>query len=120
MMLPYMVDEVVSPGGVVLRKAEPVKWREVTTRQRAGLISSFMENAVQNGTGSGAAVPGVRVTGKTGTAENASGAEHGWFIGTAELPGRTIAFCIIVENSGGGGSAAAPIARQLIINLQNR
>ncbi len=79
-----------------------------------------MEMVVLNGTGGAAAVPGVRVTGKTGTAENAAGADHGWFIGTAELPRRKIAFCIIAENSGGGGSVAAPIARQIITALKNR
>lgn len=120
MMQPYLVDEVLSPQGIVLKKAEPVLWREAATKQRADLIDSFMEKVVQEGTGRGAAVDGVRVTGKTGTAENSSGREHGWFIGSARLPNRTIAFSIIVENSGGGGSSAAPIARQLIINLLNR
>ena len=119
-MVPYLVEEVISPTGLVLRKASPQKWREVTSPQRAGIISSFMENVVENGTGGAAAVPGIRVTGKTGTAENAAGADHGWFIGTAELPKRKIAFCVIVENSGGGGAVAAPIARQIIIALKNR
>ena len=119
-MVPYLVDEVISPGGIVTKKASPQKWREVTTAQRADIISRFMEMVVLNGTGGAAAVPGVRVTGKTGTAENAAGADHGWFIGTAELPRRKIAFCIIAENSGGGGSVAAPIARQIITALKNR
>lgn len=119
-MLPYLVDEVISPQGVVVRKGSPAKWREVTTEQRARLISTFMEDVVTKGTGGAAAVAGVRVTGKTGTAENAAGADHGWFIGTAQLPKRTVAFCIIVENSGDGGIVAAPIARQIIINLKNK
>ena len=119
MMVPYLVDEVVSPQGVVIRKASPARWRDATTEQRAAVIDGFMENVVQNGTGAGAAVAGVRVTGKTGTAENPSGAEHGWFIGTAELHGRVIAFAIIVEN-GGSGSVALPIARQIISTLNNR
>lgn len=119
MMVPYLVDEVVSPQGVVIRKASPARWRDATTEQRAAVIDGFMENVVQNGTGAGAAVAGVRVTGKTGTAENPSGAEHGWFIGTAELHGRSIAFAIIVEN-GGSGSVALPIARQIILALNNR
>lgn len=119
-MMPYLVDEVISPQGLVIRKGAPEKWREVTTEQRARLISSFMEDVVTKGTGGAAAVSGVRVTGKTGTAENAAGQDHGWFIGTAQLSKRSIAFCIIVENSGGGGTVAAPIARQIIINLKNK
>ena len=120
MMLPYIVDQVISPQGVVLRYGKGVEWRTVTTAQRAKLINSFMENVVEEGTGAAARVPGVRVTGKTGTAENAAGADHGWFIGTAELGKRTIAFCVIVENSGGGGTVAAPIARQIIVNLKDK
>ena len=119
MMRPYMVDEVVSPQGLCIRKGEPAKWRDVTSSQRAALINSYMQNVVENGTGTGAAVSGVTVRGKTGTAENSAGADHGWFIGSAELPGQVIAFGIIVENSGGGGYAA-PIARRIIQDLMNR
>ncbi len=120
MMEPYLVQAVLTPGGMVLRQASPAKWREVTTSQRAALIQGYMENVVENGTGTAAAVDGIKVAGKTGTAENAAGADHGWFIGSAQLPNRTIAFGIIVENSGGGGSTAAPIARQIIQELLNR
>ncbi|WP_296734647.1 penicillin-binding transpeptidase domain-containing protein [Anaerovibrio sp.] len=119
-MVPYLVEEIISPSGIVIKKASPQKWREVTSPQRAGIISEFMENVVKNGTGGAAAVSGVRVTGKTGTAENSGGRDHGWFIGTAELPKRKIALCIIVENSGGGGAVAAPIASQIISALKNR
>ena len=118
-MVPYLVDEVVSSQGLVIRKASPAKWRDVTTEQRAAIISDFMENVVENGTGRAAAVSGIRVTGKTGTAENSSGAEHGWFMGTAETGGRTVAFAVIVENCGSSAVAAA-VARQLILALKDR
>jgi len=57
-----------------------------------------------------AALRGVRVAGKTGTAEN-SGEDHAWFIGSAERSGRKIVMAVIVEEGGFGGSAAARIAR---------
>ena len=77
-----------------------------------------MEEVVQEGTGTAAALRGVRVAGKTGTAEN-SGEDHAWFIGSAEIKGRKVAFAILVENSGGGGTEAAPIARKLLEKLQD-
>lgn len=116
-MKPYLVDEVMSSGGTVLVKNKPEKWLTVTSAQRAALINSFMENVVNEGTGGAAYVEGVKVAGKTGTAENAAGDDHGWFIGTAQMDNRNIAFAIIVENSGGGGTVAAPIARRIITGL---
>ena len=63
-------------------------------------------------------VSGIRVTGKTGTAANAQGKDHAWFIGSADVGGRKIAFAIIVENSGGGGIEAAPIARKIVLSME--
>lgn len=117
-MKPYMIDRVVTPSGVTLEQHRSEKWFEATTAARASLIQGFMEEVVQEGTGTAAAIRGVRVSGKTGTAEN-SGEDHAWFIGSAEIKGRKAAFAIIVENSGGGGTEAAPIARKLLEKLQD-
>ncbi len=119
-MTPYLIDEIISPGGVIIEKSQQKKWLEVTSAGQAALIDGFMEQVVQNGTGTAARISGVRVTGKTGTAENAGGADHAWFIGTADVGGRKISFAIIVENSGGGGTEAAPIARKIIMNLLDK
>lgn len=118
-MKPYLVEEITSSTGTVLFKASSENWLTATSEQRAKLIASFMENVVEEGTGGAAAVAGIKVTGKTGTAENSAGADHGWFIGTADVKGRKIAFAIIVENSGGGGTVAAPIAREIIRTLNS-
>ncbi len=74
-----------------------------------------------HGTGRGASIPGVKVCGKTGTAQNPHGDSHAWFIGFAPVDKPEIAFCILVENGGGGGAVAAPIARGLLsIHFENR
>ncbi len=119
MMKPYLVQQVITPGGMVIADTRPEKWLTVTTPEMAAKIDSYMEDVVTRGTGRAAQVSGVRVTGKTGTAENAAGEDHAWFIGSAELRNRRIAFAIIVENGGGGGTQAAPIARKVILSLQN-
>jgi len=66
-----------------------------------------------HGTGRLAAVRGVKVAGKTGTAQNPHGEDHAWFIGFAPLENPSIAIAIIVENGGGGGRIAAPIAGRI-------
>ena len=117
-MQPYLIDSVITPGGVTVREGQPKKWFDATTPERAALIDSYMEQVVQTGTGTAARVSGIRVAGKTGTAENAQGRDHAWFIGSADVGGRRIAFAIIVENSGGGGIEAAPIARKIILSME--
>jgi peptidoglycan glycosyltransferase len=73
-----------------------------------------MEQCVKAGTGTQASVPGVRVAGKTGSAQNPHGQTHAWFIGFAPVEKPAIAVAVVVENAGGGGNVAAPVARELI------
>lgn len=113
-MRPYLVDSVISANGVVLSKALPEVWRTVTTPDMASTIDSYMADVVKSGTGKLAATKGVRVTGKTGTAENGQGKDHAWFIGSAKLPMQKIVFAIIIEHGGSGGRVAAPVAKRLI------
>ena len=113
-MQPYLVDAVLTTGGAALYAANPQVWRTATTAERASIIDADMEGVVASGTGTAAEVSGVRVTGKTGTAENATGTDHAWFIGTAEHGGRKIVLSILVEEGGYGGRAAAGIARRII------
>ena len=63
MMKPYLIDEVISPGGVIIKKGSAAKWLEATSAERAAIIDGFMEKVVQKGTGTAARVDGIRVTG---------------------------------------------------------
>ena len=70
--------------------------------------------AVVRGTGTAAALPGVQVAGKTGTATNPAGSAHAWFVAFAPADAPRIALAVIVENGGYGGDVAAPIARRVL------
>jgi peptidoglycan glycosyltransferase len=77
----------------------------------------MMELAVTGGTGTSAQIPGVRVAGKTGTAEIGRGNIHTtWFAAFAPVEAPKIAMSVVVENqlNGFGGTIAAPIARQVM------
>lgn len=65
---------------------------------------------VGRGTGKAAAVEGVPVAGKTGTAQNSHGEDHAWFLCFAPADDPEVAMAVIIENAGHGGSEAAPVA----------
>lgn len=113
-MQPYLVDAVLTRDGTPLYEASPTVWRTATTAERAAIIDGYMADVVAAGTGMAADVAGVRVTGKTGTAENASGTDHAWFIGSAMCSGRKIVMAVLVEEGGFGGRAAAGAAHEII------
>lgn len=66
------------------------------------------------GTATNVKVDGIKVCGKTGTAQNPHGKDHSWFICFAPAENPTIAMCVMVENAGFGAERAAPIAREIL------
>jgi penicillin-binding protein A len=83
----------------------------------AAILNQFMQSVVTGGTGTAAAIPGVKVAGKTGTAE--TGQHHvytAWFIFFAPADNPQVAGAVVLEHqlNGFGGSVAAPIAKQLM------
>lgn len=85
--------------------AEPGTW---------AAVHEALERTVAEGTGTAARVPGVRVAGKTGTAQNPHGEDHALFVCYAPVEAPRIALAVVIENSGHGGSVAAPIAGRVL------
>jgi peptidoglycan glycosyltransferase len=115
MMRPYIVSSVLSSGGDTLKTIKPQQIRQVISPSTAATLKDFMRAVVTSGTGTNAALQGIAVCGKTGTADNQEGAEpHSWFIGFAPYDNPQVAVAVIVENGGQGGGIAAEIAAQVI------
>lgn len=116
MVKPMLVKEIISKNGKVLRTHSTETLSSVTSSLIANEIKDMMIEVVKSGTGTNASIKNVKVAGKTGTAENASGKSHAWFIGFAPADNPKIAIAVVLEEEGSsGGSSAAPIARNLII-----
>jgi len=115
MVTPYIVQKVVSPLGTVKNMMPKVDTTQVISPEVANKIKDLMVGVVRDGTGTAAAIKGIEVAGKTGSAENPHGKAHAWFVGFAPADDPKIAVAVVVENAGSGGSVAAPIARSVIL-----
>jgi peptidoglycan glycosyltransferase len=117
MMSPMIVNQILTYEGEKIRSIEPKVAATVTTPQIAGILKDYMKDVVSKGTGKNAAVAGINVAGKTGTADhdsNGNSEPHSWFIGFAPYEDPQIAFAVIVEDGGTGGSVAAKIASGVV------
>jgi peptidoglycan glycosyltransferase len=113
-MKPYIVDQILSYNGAIAEKTSPSVWLRPITQATAATMTDLMIRVVKSGTGTAAALPGVQVAGKTGTAEVADAESHAWFAGFAPADNPQVAVVVLVENGGSGGGVAAPIAKQVI------
>ena len=114
---PYYIEKIVNANGKTVFEAKPDLLQSVELKEGVfDIISKALKRVVDNATGRGARVEGIEVHGKTGTAQNPHGDDHGWFMAFANRPGEEpdFAVAVFVEFGKGGGSAAAPIARKVI------
>ncbi len=114
-MKPYIVSQVLDYHQKVLDEARPVSWLRPISAETAAQMTDLMVEAVNNGTGTAAAIAGVQVAGKTGTAEVENGEPHAWFAAFAPASDPQVVVAVLVENGGTGGTVAAPIAREVIL-----
>ncbi len=115
MKKPYLVQKVVNSSGISVINGKSENLGRSVSTATAKKVKEFMVETVVNGTAGNAAVPGLEVGGKTGTAENErENQEHAWFVGYAEKDDKKIAIAVIIEYDGGtGGGIAAPVAREI-------
>jgi peptidoglycan glycosyltransferase len=115
-MKPYITDRVRKPDGSLLVEMKTAELRQAVKPEVADEIASMMESVVTGGTGTAAQIPGVRVAGKTGTAETGrQGRNTTWFVGFAPVGDPRVAVAVVLQNqSGAGGTVAAPIAKEIM------
>jgi penicillin-binding protein A len=115
-MRPYVVERVTSPGGGTVFRTHPHELSRAVSPQTAATLTQMMEKVVESGTGTAAQIPGIKMAGKTGTAE--TGVSHvntTSFIAFAPADSPKVAVAVYLENQQGvGGHTAAPIAKQII------
>ena len=123
---PYLVDRTTTRSGTVVRRHGPRTYQRAMSPLTASRLRTMMVDVVEQGTGANAAIDGVTVGGKTGTAQHGtgnSGLPYAWFISWAQAPdagGPAVAVAVVVEDAEAhradisGGGSAAPIARAVM------
>jgi penicillin-binding protein 2 len=114
---PFIVKEERDwNGNVIARQSPEIKSRLELKQKTRDMVHEALAAVVRpGGTGTRAAVPGITVGGKTGSAENPHGdLTHALFIACAPVKNPVISIAVVVENAGHGGSVAAPIAGDVL------
>jgi peptidoglycan glycosyltransferase len=128
LMKPQIWKRVVDPDGRTVEKLDPSEYSRPISSQTAEELTTAMEGVVSEGTGTNAAIAGVPVAGKTGTAETpgneacGGGADENqaWFIGFAPAEDPQIAIAASVEcTEQFGNDVAAPIFRDVAETILN-
>jgi peptidoglycan glycosyltransferase len=119
LMRPRLTDRIVRKDGRVKERIEPDLQSVVMKPETARQLAEMMSRVVEEGTGTAAALSGVRVAGKTGTAEVGPNREftQPWFICFAPVDDPRLAVAVTLERQAPGsqgGTVAAPIAKSVL------
>ncbi len=120
LMRPHLVDRVLDRDGRTVSHVASQPESTVMSGDAAGKLGAMMARVVQEGTGTAAALSGVSVAGKTGTAEVGRGRNQVWFIAFAPVNHPRVAISVTLENqdsSAFGGPVAGPIAKAVLQRL---
>ena len=117
MMKPLLIQRVTNTQGATTAVARSEVYRQVLDGQTAGIIADFMRQTVESGTATRAAIKGLRVCGKTGSAEvsdDKSVDTNAWFVGYLEDENHPYAVAVVLERAGSGGNLAATLAAKAL------
>ncbi|MDF2568986.1 MAG: mrdA 1 [Sporomusa sp.] len=114
---PNLVSKITGYNGDVIKTFAPKEVGQVTISDSTlNLIRESLREVAKEG-GTAAADFGdfpIAIAGKTGTAENPHGHDHGWFVAYGPYEDPRVAVAVIVEQGGFGSSSAAPIAKKIM------
>lgn len=121
LMKPQLIKSVVASNLNLLSQPEPIVFSSPISRTTAGFLTRMMVDSVEVGVATRAAIPGLAVAGKTGTAQNGPDDPYTlWFTGFAPAEAPSVVVTVVVEEGGGvgqsgtGNQIAAPIAKAVL------
>lgn len=113
---PHLVNSLTYPNGTLAMSFEPVLLSQLdTTPEIIKLVQDGLHDVTKYGTAASSfrGFP-IDIAGKTGTAENPHGRDHGWFVAYGPFNNPSVCVAVIVENGGFGAQSAVPIGRKIL------
>ena len=113
---PHLVQRIATQDGKTIRDFQPELLSQLDVPAWViELVQSSLHDVTKYGTAASifAGFP-VDIAGKTGTAENSQGRDHGWFVGYGPFNNPTVVVAVIVEQGGYGAQSAVPIGRKIM------
>ena len=113
---PHVVKKIVTQDGELIKEFTPELVGQLdVSPEIIQLVQAGLHEVTKTGTAARnfEGFP-YEIAGKTGTAENSQGADHGWFVGYAPFDNPTVSVAVIVEQGGFGASSAVPIGRKIL------
>lgn len=112
---PHLVAAVRQADETTTYQASSQGWKRAMAADTAAQVKEIMVASVDWGWAKSMALPGVKVAGKTGTAEHGGpGEPHSWFVGFAPADDPQVAIAVVKEFGGAGSAGAGPIARAVL------
>lgn len=113
---PHVVNRIIAPDGSVVKDFQPELLSQLDVPEEdIKLVQDGLHDVTKYGTAT-SSFRGftVDIAGKTGTAENSQGRDHGWFVAYGPFDNPNIVVAVIVENGGYGSQSAVPIGRKIL------
>lgn len=113
---PHVVNRIIAPDGSVVKDFQPELLSQLdVSEEDIKLVQDGLHDVTKYGTAA-SSFRGftVDIAGKTGTAENSQGRDHGWFVAYGPFDNPNIVVAVIVENGGYGSQSAVPIGRKIL------
>ncbi|MGP4023104.1 peptidoglycan D,D-transpeptidase FtsI family protein [Actinomadura sp. 3N407] len=115
-MSPYVVQKVRAKDQSELYNASPEEFKQPMTDDQAEQLADMMRAVITEGTAKN--LQGMRIAGKTGTAEQGQGNPNArWFVGFAPVEDPRYAFAVMTEGPGSGGGDAGPVAGAIMAKV---
>ena len=117
MMKPWLIDRITNAQGAVTRMGQPEELRQAMAPSVADTIAEYMYETVRSGTATRAAVKGLRVCGKTGSAEVSDDKEvetNAWFTGFIHDEAHPYAISVVIEGGGAGARMPSELAAKAL------